>query len=185
MFLKRKNFPDGRFEKYKARLFAGRDQQDKNLYDDLSSPTVSTSSVFTMLSITAYENRHTAVVDIAGAFLNAKYMRLDKTMTDIISTLDKTYRSYADSKGRVVVLLKKALYGCVESAALWYENLHSTLRSLGYTRNERNICVFNRLGEKRVQCTDTVHVNDLLIMSKSKTMIRELADGLPSTMDLP
>ena len=77
-----------------------------------------------------------------------------------------------------MVLLKKALYGCVESAALWYENLHSTLKSLGYTRNERDICVFNRLGEKGVQCTVTVHVDDLLIMSKSKTMIRELADGL-------
>ena len=115
MFLKRKNFPDGRFEKYKARLVTGGDQQDKNLYDDLSSPTVSTSSVFTILSISAYENRHTAVVDIGGAFLNANmttgvnvYMHLDKTMTDILSTLDKTYRSYADSKDRVVMLLKKA-----------------------------------------------------------------------------
>ena len=29
MFLKRKNFPDGRFEKYKARLVAGGDQQNK------------------------------------------------------------------------------------------------------------------------------------------------------------
>ena len=29
-----------------------------------------------------------------------------------------------------------------------------------------------------MQCTVTVHVDDLLIMSKSKTMIRELADGL-------
>ena len=56
MFLNRKNFPDGGFEKYKARLVACGDQQDKNLYDDLSSPTVSTSSVFTMLSISAYEN---------------------------------------------------------------------------------------------------------------------------------
>ena len=90
MFLKRKNFPDGRFEKYKARLVACGDQQDKNLYDDLSSPTVSTSSVFTMLSISAYENRHTAVVDIAGAFLNAKYMRLDKTMTDLIKPTGPT-----------------------------------------------------------------------------------------------
>ena len=48
MFFKRKTRPDGRFDKYKARLVAGGDQQDKNLYDDLSSPTVSTSAVFTI-----------------------------------------------------------------------------------------------------------------------------------------
>ena len=125
MSLKKKNFPNGKFEKYKARLVAGGDQQNKNFYDDLSSPTVSTSSVFTMSAVTAHENRHAAVVDIGEAFLNADmttgvnvYMRLDKTMSDILSSLDRTYGSYADSKGRVVVLLKKALYGCVESAAL-------------------------------------------------------------------
>ena len=185
MFLKKKNFPNGKFEKYKARLVAGGDQQNKNLYDDLSSPTVSTSSVFTMSAVTAHENRHAAVVDIGGAFLNADmttgvnvYMRLDKTMSDILSSLDRTYGSYADSKGRVVVLLKKALYGCVESAALWYDNLHATMKSLGYTRNDRDICVFNRLNKNGVQCTITVHVDDLLIMSKSKVMIAELTEGL-------
>lgn len=45
MFLKRKNNPDGSFLKLKARLVAGGDQQDKGLYEDLSSPTVSTSAV--------------------------------------------------------------------------------------------------------------------------------------------
>ena len=40
MFLKKKNDPDGSFQKLKGRLVAGGDQQDKGLYDDLSSPTV-------------------------------------------------------------------------------------------------------------------------------------------------
>ena len=113
MFLKRKNFPDGRFGKYKARLVAVGDQQNKNLYDNLSSPTVSTSSVFSMLSVSAYERRYAAVLDAGGASLNADmtigvnvYMRLNKTMTDILSSLDKSYRSHTDSRGRVVVLLK-------------------------------------------------------------------------------
>ena len=67
---KRKTHPDGRFDKYKARLVAGGDQQNKNLYDDVSSPTVSTSAVFTIAAICAHERRHAAVVDIEGAFLN-------------------------------------------------------------------------------------------------------------------
>ena len=51
---------------------AGGDQQDKNLYDDLSAPTVSTCSVFNVLAIAGHESRFSAVVDILGAFLNAE-----------------------------------------------------------------------------------------------------------------
>jgi hypothetical protein len=47
MFLKEKFLPSGEFEKLIARLVEGGDQQDKDLYDDLSAPTVSTCSVFT------------------------------------------------------------------------------------------------------------------------------------------
>ena len=185
MFLKRKIHPDGSFDKYKARLVAGGDQQNKLLYDDLSSPTVSTSAVYTIAAICAHEHRHAAVVDIRGAFLNAHmttgvpvHMRLDKTMTDMIIELDSTYKRYTDDRGRVVVLLKRALYGCVESAALWYENLKATLTGLGFTRNESDICVFNRTDTRGVQCTAAVHVDDLLITSKSKAMIAELTEGL-------
>ena len=72
MFLKEKFLATGEFEELKARLVAGGDQQDKNPYDDLSAPTVSTSAVFTVLSIAAHEGRRAAVVDIGGAFLNAE-----------------------------------------------------------------------------------------------------------------
>ena len=55
MYLKRKTHPDGSFDKYKARLVAGGDMQNKDLYEDLSSPTVSTSAVFTIVAIAAHE----------------------------------------------------------------------------------------------------------------------------------
>lgn len=76
------------------------------------------------------------------------------------------------------MLLKRALYGCVESAALWYENLSHTMTGLGYVRNEYDICVFNRVNSKGIQCTATVHVDDLMITSVSTAMMRELTDGL-------
>ena len=98
MFLKRKTNPDGSFNKYEARLVAGGDQQDKKLYDDVSSPTVSTSAVFTAIAIAAAENRKVAVVDIGGAFLNAMmpvgmpvFMRLDSTMSGFLTSLDSEY----------------------------------------------------------------------------------------------
>jgi hypothetical protein len=69
MFLKEKYLASGEFEKLKTRLVAGGDQQDKDMYDDLSAPTVSTHAVFTLLSIAAHEARKVAVVDIGGALI--------------------------------------------------------------------------------------------------------------------
>ena len=66
----------------------------------------------------------------------------------------------------------------MESAALLYDNLRDTMKSLGYERNPHDICVFNKLSEKGVQCTATVHVDDLLITSVDNDMIESLAEGL-------
>jgi Reverse transcriptase (RNA-dependent DNA polymerase) len=185
MFLKEKFLATGEFEKLKARLVAGGDQQNKNLYDDLSAPTVSTSAVFSVLAIAAHEGRHAAVVDIGGAFLNAEmktgvdvHMRLDRTMSELMTRLRPDYERYLDSRGCVTVILDRALYGCVESAALWYENLSATMAALGDERNRYEICVFNKRDADGTQCTATVHVDDLLIVSTSKDMIDHLTEGL-------
>ena len=134
MFLKEKFLASGEFEKLKAKLVAGGDQQDKTLYDDLSALTVGTSSVFTLLCIAAHEGRKVTVIDISGAYLNADmntgftvHMRLDKNMTGMMVKLSPGYAKYTDAHGCVVVRLDKALYGCVESAALWYENLRESM----------------------------------------------------------
>ena len=99
MFLKDKYAADGSFEKLKARLVAGGDQQDKGLYDDLSSPTAATSSVLTIAAIAAQERRSVMVIDIGGAYLNASMkpsgvrvrMSLDRTMSDILCEIDEQY----------------------------------------------------------------------------------------------
>jgi Reverse transcriptase (RNA-dependent DNA polymerase) len=115
MFLKEKYLATREFEKLKARLVAGGDRQDKAMYDDLSAPTVSTSSVFTILSIAAQEGRKAAVVDIGGAFLNAEmktvvpvHVRLDRAMSGLLIRLQPRFQ---DAKGCIVVLLNRALYG--------------------------------------------------------------------------
>ena len=185
MFLKEKFLASGEFENLKARLVAGGDQQDESLYDDLSAPTVGTSSVFTILSIAAFENRKMSVIDITGAFLNADmdtglpvHMRLDSKMSRIMMKLAPEHGQYTDAKGCIVVKLDKALYGCAESAALWYENLRASFSALGYTPNQYDICVFNKHDEQGVQCTVAIHVDDLLITSVSSHMIEDLARGL-------
>jgi hypothetical protein len=90
IFLKEKFLSTGEFEKLKARLVAGGHRQDKSIYDDISSPTVSTTGVFMVASIAAAEGRKVTTVDITGAYLNAKMgkhrvlMRLDPLLAGIL-----------------------------------------------------------------------------------------------------
>ena len=71
MFLKDKYTAEGKFDKLKSRLVAGGHLQDRNIYDNGSSPTVSTTSVFIITAIAANENRSLATIDFPGAFLNS------------------------------------------------------------------------------------------------------------------
>jgi hypothetical protein len=71
-------------------------------------------------------------------------MRLDKTMSEFLVTLDPSSSTFVDDRGGVTVKFEKALYECVESSGCWYENLRATMLSLGYQRNEIDVCEFNK-----------------------------------------
>jgi Reverse transcriptase (RNA-dependent DNA polymerase) len=174
MFHKEKYLPTGQFEKLKARLVAGGNEQDKGLYEDLSSPTVSTSAVLTVLAVAAHENKKIAVVDITGAYLNADmgtdiaiHMRLDPLISGLMMKLCNHYARFADERGCIVVRLQKALYGCIESAAPLHDNLSGTMRELGFEKNRHEGCVFNKRTKEGIQCTVALHVDDLLVTSAS------------------
>ena len=131
-FMKEKTRTDGSFDKLKARLVAGGHQQNRSVYtkEETSSPTVATASVFTCATIAAHERRRVITMNIAAAFLNADilpgkpvYMKLDPVMSAILGQLDANYETYTQQDGSVIVKLEKALYGCVQSGALWYHKL--------------------------------------------------------------
>ena len=73
--------------------------------------------------------------------------------------------------------LDKARYGCVESAALWYDHLSQTLHSMGYKPNPYDKCIYNKT-EGGVQCTVAVHVDDLLITSTDENIITALTNSM-------
>jgi hypothetical protein len=177
MFLKDKYLASGAFEKFKARLVAGGDQQDKDLYENLSSPCAATSSVLCVAAIAAAEERIVMTIDIGGAYLNVDLtktgvivlMRLDKIMTKVLVQLDPSYQEFVEENGTCVVQLDKALYGCVEAAALWFEDLTNNLKADGFVPNAYDICVMNKAGTNGDQTTIVIHVDDLLCTSAHQT----------------
>ena len=185
LFLKEKYLSTGEFDKLKARLVAMGNFQDKGLYDyhsELSSPTVATTSAFMVAAIAAKEKRHVATIDIGGAYLNAEmqnevFMSLDPKIAAIIANINPSYRNYMRADGTVVVQLQKALYGCVESARLWYEHFAGTLETLGFVKNPVDKCIFNKL-INNVQCTICVHVDDCLISCEDQESLEEVLQQL-------
>ena len=184
VFIKEKRDSAGNYIKHKARLVAGGHRQDRSLYEDVSSPTVSTSSVMTVLAIAVKEHRYAMTVDIAGAYLNAAipagtdiFMRLDKTVSEILCDIDSQHRSFLRTDGTIVVRLEKALYGCVESAKLWYNHLCDVLIKNGFTPNNYDPCVFNRMFDSD-QMTVCFHVDDLLITCKSPDALSQFSRTL-------
>jgi hypothetical protein len=181
MFLKEKFTSTGAFDKLKSRLVAGGHMQDRSdiLYEDINSPTAALSHLMIIAAIAARDKRKIKSIDIGGAYLNADMtyhdilMELDSVMSSILCEIDSSYKKFLREDGTMVVKLRKALYGCIESAKLWYNLLTATLLEDGFIQNPLDPCIFNKLvrGE---QLTVVIYVDDLFITCKNGEAIEEL-----------
>ena len=182
-FLREKFFADGNFEKLKGRIVGGGHKQDRTKFGDLYSPTVSTTSLFLHLPIVHMQygdQLEVATVDVPGAYLRElppegvrQAMRINKTLSAMFVKLVPEWEQYLDQKGCLVVVLKKALYGCVFSARQWYLLVVEQLTALGYTANPYDKCVFNK-----GTTTIFVHVDDFFITCKGSGTMDEVLAAL-------
>jgi hypothetical protein len=188
MFLKEKNNADGSLERIKARLVAGGHVQDSKVYGDTSSPTADLTSVFTVFTIAAKENMKVVTLDIKGAYLNASmkekvYMKLSKELTSIFLAMNgcEKFKEFVSSDGCLNVELLKALYGCIESALLWFMELRDFLLKIGFVINPADPCVFVRATKDgKSQVIIVIYVDDLIISciheSEIDGIIKDLTD---------
>jgi hypothetical protein len=187
LFLKEKFSPMKVYEKLKSRLVGGGHRQDRTLYEDheRSSPTLSTTALFTIAGIAAQKQWKKAVCDVGSAYLNASlgdkhviHMRLHPMVAEVLCKVDEKYNDYRNADGSIVVRLVKALYGLVESALLWYRELTSTLLQLGYEVNPFEKCVFVKKLQEKVVSIVGVFVDDLKIIAEDEKMIDDVHNAL-------
>ena len=176
-------------DKLKARLVGGGNRQDRTMYtrEETSSPTVSTTSVLLLCQLAAAERRTVTTLDIGSAYLNAAmpkddplravHMRISPEIATFLIKLDPEMAKFQLKNGSIIVELDQALYGCIESAVLWYQELSSTMDTLGYKANPLDPCVFNSV-RAHVQTTVAVYVDDLLITGNDAISMSMLIDGL-------
>ena len=183
MFLKEKFNSQGSFEKLKSRLVANGKQQERSELEDTASPTVKLTSVMIMLAVAANLGMKGSTHDVGTAYLNADmsgeeiHMMLDKVMTELLVQIKPEYKKFVDEKRQICMKLDKALYGCIQSARLWYERLKSSLLDWGYLPHEQDPCVFTKQTDSGL-VTLLVHVDDILCLSKDSSEHRKFADQL-------
>jgi hypothetical protein len=161
--------------------------QDKTAYDqtnDISSPTVSTTSIFSTVAVAAAKGYAVMTFDIGTAYLNADMkgtvrMRLDPISARILCQIDDSYKQFLEPDGSMVVSLNKALYGCVESARLWYEHLKIVMKKMQYEINPLDPCVFNKKDSTgSILATVCFHVDDGLATALEDAELELLRDEL-------
>jgi hypothetical protein len=183
-FLKQKYRADGSEDKIKARLVAGGHRQDKTLYQDVSSPTANITHILTEAVIASGQLCQIATIDVGSAYLNAPMegervlMKLNRSLSSMMVELYPEYSQYVHPiSGIIVVKLLKALYGCVQSALLWYKHLRNTLEEIGFRANEYDQCIFSK-GVGNNRCTIIVYVDDLMVICKCEEEITEVIQRL-------
>ncbi len=72
------------------------------------------------------------------------FVELDQILSSIVVAMYPQISSYLDEEsGKLTAKLGKALYGCIQSARLFYEHLKKSLNSAGFVANPYEPCLFN------------------------------------------
>jgi len=134
-------------------------------------------------AIDAKEGRYVAVTDIPGAFLHADmdqdiHMQIEGTIVELIVKLEpKLYRKYIwrnkNDKPMLYVKLRKALYGTLQAALLFWKLLSNALKEWGFKINEYDQCIANKTINGK-QCTIICHMDDLKISHIDKNIVEDV-----------
>ena len=154
--------------------------------EDASAPTVFIESVMLSCVQDANEGRDVATVDIPCAFMHADmddivHVKLFGKMAELLVMLDpKLYRKYVKVEGGKPVLyakLRKALYGTLKAALLFWKLLSKNLKKWGFVANPYDPCVVNKQIDGS-QCTILWHVDDLKISHKNPSVVTSVIEQL-------
>ena len=163
----------------------GRSQRGRYPKEETASPTLSNDSAMLNLITAAIEGRDVAIADVAGAYLKADMndfvlMKLEGATVDIMLELDPGLEDFvAVENGKRVLYMQliKALYGCVQSALLWYKLFSSTLEGLGFVLNPYDLCVANAIIDGK-QCTIGWYVDDNIITHVDPNQVTWVIDKI-------
>jgi Cobalamin biosynthesis protein CobT (nicotinate-mononucleotide:5, 6-dimethylbenzimidazole phosphoribosyltransferase) len=181
---KRDHTPTNPSLKYRA-CADGRKQRAFYSKEETTSPALSPDGFLLTLMTDAMEGRDVAISDVVGAYLNAWMddyvtMKLTGREAELACELNPEWKKHLRYNHRGVaelyVVLKKALYGCVKSALLWYNLYRETLEGMGFKVNPYDQCVANAEINGST-CTICWYVDDNKISHRDPAVVTTSSKG--------
>jgi hypothetical protein len=166
---------DGSLEKYKARFVARGFSQIEGIdYDDTFAPVARTSSIRSILALSAQMGWRINQMDVKTVFLN-KIIEEEVYIEqpEGFETFDR------DSH---VCRLKRALYGLKQAPRAWYTWIDSYFMGLGFTKSEADANLYQILVEGKLLII-VLYVDDLILTGDEK-LIHSCKDDLAKEFEM-
>ena len=175
--------------KVKFRSCANGSEQWKYLREDenIASPTLQLESLFISMMIDVLEGRDIAIFDIPGAYLHAEMpedkivlMKFRGQFAELMSRVNPEHAKnivFENGKKVLYVRVVRAIYGCIQSAMLWYNLYVDTLKELGFELNPYDKCVANKI-INGTQCTMCWYVDDNKLSHKDPAVVQQVLDEI-------
>ena len=158
-------------EQYKARFVAKGYSQIPDIdYQETFSPTARMASIRTLMQIAVQHDLTVHQMDVKTAFLNAP---ID---CELYVEQPEGYEIKSKNDEKLVLRLKKSLYGLKQSGRNWNHTLHTYLIEQGYSQSRTDSCVYKKHSEGQPDdyTIVVIWVDDLLLARKHEsTMTNE------------
>ena len=181
-FLTEKYDENGQMIGVKARWVGSGNEMNRNLYESGSSPTISIEALFIVFALCAGADMSWCTMDIGSAFLHSQMKEfvavyISAALAQFVVEVMPSAAAYLDKKGRLLVKLNKALYGCIQSSRLWYNHMDEVLKEYGFRPNAYEPCIYTK-GEVGSQVIVGMHVDDLFVCANTKELRDECVEFL-------
>ncbi|KAF7568939.1 hypothetical protein PtrM4_113540 [Pyrenophora tritici-repentis] len=151
---------DGQLERFKARLVVCGNRQETDFWRETYAAVARATTLKVLLALVATKDLECEQADVVTAFLNGK---LDKDEVVYVRLPD----------GRKAKLIK-ALYGLRRSPRLWYNELSSYLKGIGFDPLESDPCVFKHLDGSLI----LAYVDDIIFITATKQRMKEIKEAV-------
>jgi len=163
--------PDGRIDRFKARLVARGSEQSDDDFDETFAPVFRIDSLRILVAIAAQLGLLAHVLDANNAFAGSD---LDKPNCMEIPEGLQDFDPEVTSTRGLVLELKKSLYGLRQSANLWHRKISDFLKKIGFKPITADPSVFIN-GRGLIMA---VYLDDIVIFGKDAKEIEVVKQKL-------
>ena len=177
VYKKKDGIPEVEDPRCKARLVVkGFSQKEGIDFNEIFSPVVRHTSIRVLLAFVALFNLELEQLDVKTAFLHGE---LEEEIY-----MEQPEGFIVPGKEQLVCRLKKSLYGLKQAPRQWYKRFDSFMIGQGYSRSQYDDCIYFKKFPNGSFIYLLLYVDDMLIASRDKSLIRKLKTQLNNEFDM-